>query len=164
MIPDPTPVAVPPNGPRAPPTWDVRVTTDSRAAATTAVMSCCSTVVVPPVVVTAAFGVGAAPAAEPVVPGWTRLTIVRVEPEARTAERSAAATTVPTVRRRPSEPDRAACPGVSRASKRGSPVDASGSRQVQPDGSPTRSRAAFAQSDEAPPAAPASAGCQLGPA
>src|SRR5256885_12510405 len=96
-MPDPTPVAWPPNGQGGPLTCEVSVTTEARAAATTAVMSCCSTVVVPPLVVTAAFGVAppAAPAGEP---GCTRLTIATVEPEARIAASRAVARTVPTPR------------------------------------------------------------------
>src|SRR6476620_5481273 len=103
MMPEPTPVAVPPP-PNRPcvATWDVIVTTESRAAATIAVMSSCRIVVVPdePVAVVLALEVGLVVVGAAEGAGDARPRIATVEPDASVADRSAAARIVPSEPRR----------------------------------------------------------------
>src|SRR5687768_7702899 len=97
MTPEPTPVAVPPNGPRGAPAWlEVIVTTVSRAVAIMSVRSLSvtltgATVEVPVGEVAVAGGSTRPPS--------VAVTTAQVEPEASAAARTAAPMTVLTVRR-----------------------------------------------------------------
>jgi len=102
MIPEPTPVAEPPPNRPFVATCEVIVRTELRAAATIPVMSPCWIVVVPaePVVVVFALDVGLGVTTAVVAAGDVRPRIATVEPDAKMADRRAAARIVPTVPRR----------------------------------------------------------------